>query len=768
MTPFKIPLHRLAVLVLLLGCGLAAAGAADPQPDGALQAGDGAAALDAGDPPPQRQLQQVPDAADCARSVPNCEQCRYQFYRCAPGYYKNATSGACQPCGEGFYCQGAKATEESGAARLACGANKVTTTTYGRSDRECVVLPGYGWEPGDGALKCAQGWYNPGYNTRKCTRCAGSLTTSAEGTAVPQECKAPAGHFFRRGNAVACAQGTYKEGIGNWDCAKCPEGWTTQLGAPARTSPQDCAYVLPGFYAPAGLASVLGAPEAEAPRCPPNTYRGSEAQYGALEDAAGLNCTACPTGLQTLGEASTVPSQCLAPPGSGFDAGAGTAALCGRGSYNPGWNRQPCVLCGAGNYTSDTEGSASADDCKIPAGFGSSRGIDGGLVAAACAPGTYGREADTYGLVEVECTKCLQYSTTAGAGSTTGAQCLTLGGYGWYNGAIWECDYAHYSTGNHQDPCSYCGEGYNTSTGAGGTAPVTGATGVESCVIAAGWTGDGGGGVKPCMQGFYKSLLGPSGCVKCPDGTTTTITFAPAELSDCDACRPGFGVPPDGAVDLSAPACGICDSGTYSFGYVSGGAACTPCERPDGYAGDMVSRRGLSNPDECYPEFMTEAAYRSLLRYNHVPMDASVFTTSYNGTAADCEADCHDAAGCQYYLHRDLGAAGTSCALRDLGVAPAAVGDDAGSHILFQISAGVYVAYSAHPTDWASAGVTLGSFGSRAAAEASCNTAAACVGLKSSAGAWRTFGGALLSGATAKVRINGVAINAWLPEPSAN
>jgi ferredoxin-like protein FixX len=335
------------------------------------------------------------------------------------------------------------------------------------------------------------------------------------------------------------------------------------------------------------MAGTLGT--VPAVPCPQDTYRSQEAQYTLLQDAIGLNCTACPFLMKTLAGGATQQYQCLVPPGHGIGADNATAAPCATGTYNPGWNLQPCVPCGAGNLTTDGPGATSADDCKVPAGYGTSRSMSGVLAAAPCPAGTYGRSTDTYGLVDVECTKCLEYTTTAAVGSTTGAQCLTLSGYGWDNGQITECDYGYYSSGNSQDPCSYCGEGYNTSTGPSGTTPVTGASSNASCVIAAGWTADGSGGVKPCMQGTYKSLLGSSACVTCPNGTTTTITFAPARLSDCDACRPGYGV--SGSIDLSAPACTACPSGTYSFGYVSGGSTCQPCPAPDGYTGLMVSRK---------------------------------------------------------------------------------------------------------------------------------------------------------------------------------
>lgn len=157
---------------------------------------------------------------------------------CAPGYYTaDDTSVAgfkCRPCGRGYACPGAKVTAASSAARIPCGANKTTTTDFGKSDRECVARPGIGWGPGDTSAPCPVGFYNPGYNNRKCTKCPGSLTTLRDGSFSSQDCMAPKGHYYMRGKAVPCARGTYKDYTANNDCDECPEGITT----PANTSAQ--------------------------------------------------------------------------------------------------------------------------------------------------------------------------------------------------------------------------------------------------------------------------------------------------------------------------------------------------------------------------------------------------------------------------------------------------------------------------------------------------------------------------------------------------
>ena len=85
------------------------------------------------------------------------------------------------------------------------------------------VAPGYGWVNGD-AVECAEGSYNPGFNTRACTRCPGSLTTESTRSNSTAACLADRGHYYLRGKAVACAQGTYKDFQGQLRLQRMPRG----------------------------------------------------------------------------------------------------------------------------------------------------------------------------------------------------------------------------------------------------------------------------------------------------------------------------------------------------------------------------------------------------------------------------------------------------------------------------------------------------------------------------------------------------------------
>ena len=194
----------------------------------------------------------------------------------------------------------------------------------------------------------------------------------------------------------------------------------------------------PGYFSSASATPGVSAANA----CPGDFYRTA---YTAYDQAAAATCTACPAGMRTMPNvtAATSKDQCLAPPGYGFDAATGTASICPRGKYNPGWNREACTSCGNGAMTTDGQGSTTPDDCYTPAGYGSSKATDGVLSAAICPLNTYGVPNNTYGLYEVACTKCLDHSSTNFTGATRAADCLVNPGFGYYSGSVLQCGELH-------------------------------------------------------------------------------------------------------------------------------------------------------------------------------------------------------------------------------------------------------------------------------------------------------------------------------------
>jgi hypothetical protein len=200
-----------------------------------------------------------------------------------------------------------------------------------------------------------------------------------------------------------CARGTYKPAILNSDCSKCPVGVSTPNGTFAATLATNCTVLMPGY---AITSAVIGSKDAD--ECPQDTYRSAEV---TIADGSTVACTPCGGGLVTLPNvtAATSASACVVPPGFGWTNSstnvAGQASVCPSGTFNPGYNRQPCTPCGAGSITTDGAGASSPDACYTPVGHGSSYNTSGVLVGSICPQNTYGRPNNSYGLVEVQCTK---------------------------------------------------------------------------------------------------------------------------------------------------------------------------------------------------------------------------------------------------------------------------------------------------------------------------------------------------------------------------
>ena len=142
--------------------------------------------------------------------------------------------------------------------------------------------------------------------------------------------------------------------------------------------------------------------------------------------------------------------------------------------------------------------------------------VTGEFEGYVCPNDTFGRPNKTYGLVDVECTKCLENTHTNADGSTSQAECLTDAGYGYDDGAVNMCDYGSYNPGDNQAACTQCGAFYNTSADgvAAATAGRLGADSPDDCKPDFGWTNDTAGGLKPCVQGYYKDTLGWGACTQ--------------------------------------------------------------------------------------------------------------------------------------------------------------------------------------------------------------------------------------------------------------
>ncbi|KAI8470468.1 MAG: hypothetical protein J3K34DRAFT_420601 [Monoraphidium minutum] len=540
---------------------------------------------------------------------------------------------------------------------------------------------------------------------------------------------------------------------------------------PPPLPPARPAVVMPGWTLAAGATLGL----TNATQCPQDTFRADDAPVTDPSVFAS-NCTACGGNLVTLPNVTVATSgdACLAPPGYGWSSagngGRGTATKCAAGTYNPGYNREPCIKCGNGTITTDTDTSTNADQCYTPAGHGNRRDtISGVLEGYPCPIDSYGRPNNTYGLVDVECTKCPENSHTA-------AQVI-------------ECEFGYYAVGGTQDKCTYCGAGYNTTNSTKSYSGEARSDAASDCKLDFGYqNGTNSGTVEPCLRGWYKDTVSFESCTQCPAGTSTTITMAAVNKTDCDTCRPGFGAATaSGKVNVTdktaAIECAICPSGTYSPGFYAGGANCTACPTTQNFTGTMVSREGAWSPEECYGQFITDGANEQ----NFLAWDIILHndTTKLSLEAAadtklKCQTACSADLQCQYFVFYDKSIEGNNkCYLRKAG-ALTRIGngttDDAWwnappmSIVLFEIKEGSYVVYPKDAAETIGAPLTLTGtdVGSKfKATRTACDSHASCIGLTYDAGAgWKGFQGTLWEDAVGKVRVKGESINSWVRIPT--
>ena len=354
---------------------------------------------------------------------------------CAPGYYYINTT-ACGVCGANSYCPGSKSTMAS-ATRTSCGSNMVTSGNYAMSVKECVTSPGYGWAA-SGATICPSGTYNPGYNTRACSKCPAGLTTTSTGKTSTQDCVAPPGYYYLRGAAVACAQGTFKVAAGNADCTKCPLGFTTQPGTVAAKLASACTCEW-------GRGARVSAQQGGR-LCSP--------QHNSLSaDMPGLAPLPCLVGAElephyAQAVCPHLPASRAPPlpthhpfradllPGYGAASGAtlGTtdAVACVADKYRNGTvlystgAATNCIDCNTGMKTLEgVTGATSSDACLVPPGYG---WVAVSQTATICAVGSYNP-----GWNRQTCSSCDGSTgtiTTAAQGSNSSDDCVIPAGNG--------------------------------------------------------------------------------------------------------------------------------------------------------------------------------------------------------------------------------------------------------------------------------------------------------------------------------------------------
>ena len=374
-------------------------------------------------------------------------------------------------------------------------------------------------------------------------------------------------------------------------------------------------------------------------------------------------------------------------------------------------------------------------------------------------------------------------------GSQSAAACLTDAGYGWEDGSVNQCEYGYYNAGENQNRCSFCGDFFNTTQAASAADGEMGSDSDADCKLDLGYqAGTAAGTIEPCLRGWYKDLVGNLTCTQCPAGTSTTITMASVARSDCDTCRPGFGVG-SGSINLANPSCSICVTGTYSPGFKAGGEMCSTCPQAQNFTGEMVSRQGAWTPEDCYGEFITDSSnaqnflWWDIIAHSGAGSALVDKTATAFDTLAECQVGCGTDNSCQYFEFYATGSPSgvdNSCFWRVVtDLTAARIGDNqteawwnvptgVDGIVLFEIREGSYVVYPKVATEVIGTTLNLGTSNADfKATRTACDKAPDCIGLTwDGSNGWRPFKGALWEDAVGKVRVVGDAINTWANVPT--
>ena len=195
-----------------------------------------------------------------------------------------------------------------------------------------------------------------------------TLNTASKSEA---SCLAPPGTGYSLArapnSAYTCGANTFKSGFNRKDCQSCGQGFLSALGADSK---QKC-------YVSAGYGTVkISDTEAAVIKCENGVFGYSNDTFGIFN----LPCRPCQAGMTTWDQNPNVDAatqaavlntdtdSCWARPGVGYDKKAQAAKTCEKGTYNAGWNKDPCMVCKDG-YTTVSEGSTSESDCVVAPGW---------------------------------------------------------------------------------------------------------------------------------------------------------------------------------------------------------------------------------------------------------------------------------------------------------------------------------------------------------------------------------------------------------------
>ena len=271
---------------------------------------------------------------------------------------------------------------------------------------------------------------------------------------------------------------------------------------------------------------------------------------------------------------------CVACPAGKYKSaiGGGTCVDCMAGKYRTGTaaiGDNLCIDCPANTFA--LPGSTLQTDCKCNAGYS---GAANGVACVACAAGKYKTDigigtctdcpADQYSTTVAQvtsvCSSCPSFSQ-APSGSDEAIDCKCNAGYTGPNGGVcFACVQGTYKTAIGPNTCTLCGNNTYSSVEAATTPTVCAACQGNSTSL----RGSTRQSDCHCLLGFLTNNLGAANatCQICSAGSYNSQLGA----TTCSKCGGGFKSSTPGAV--SSETCTECGADTYS---AAGAAQCEIC-----------------------------------------------------------------------------------------------------------------------------------------------------------------------------------------------
>ena len=436
-----------------------------------------------------------------------------------------------------------------------------------------------------------------------CNACPQFSSSSPQSIEITS-CKCNPGYTGQDGAPCPqCPAGGYKDTSGSATCTGCSLGtWSNVSAAIALSTCTEChVHSTSNYYSGAQtecrcIAGYTGADGVECSPCAPGTWKSW---------VGGQACQKCKSGKYS----------------------GSSAAI----------SEQDCRDCPA--HTSSVAGASTIDECKANRGFYMSSSTSTYTSPfysrpIECGIGTYKIEMKNNSV----CTPCFDGSTTVTAAAISVSQCI--------------CDVGWTAGSDSGLECVKCTAGkYKATIGPMGCTDcplyTSSSAGASACVCGLGYTGQGLQennelDCTRCIAGKYKSVIGSSVCLNCPEGTYSVLTGLDSPL-DCK-CEKGYGR------DLTSENCTECVAGKYKD--VRGDGSCNDCP-----VGTYSAVTGLTTLESCLPcgigKYSPSSGATHVSTCQYCPASK---TTDDTGNS-DCECD-------KGYF---LGADGSSCEPCDVG-----------------------------------------------------------------------------------------------------